>query len=95
LKTIKPLGNRLTLKAEQEEKVGSVFLPETAIQKTYRGTVLSVGEDVKKLNAGDVVYYSKFGGTPIEFEGEKIWMLCEDDILGVVEEMNELEEVIV
>src|ERR1035437_9094135 len=71
---LKPLGDRLIVRAiEEEEKTASgLVLPDTAKEKPQKGKVLAVGDgkidddgkriplDVKK---GDEILYSKYGGT--------------------------------
>ena len=76
--TIKPLEDRIlvqTLEAEQTTASGLV-IPDTAKEKPQEGTVIAVGPgrfddagakriplDVK---VGDVVIYSKYGGTEVK-----------------------------
>ncbi len=37
------------------------------------------------MKVGDSVYYGKYAGTEVEVEGEKLVILRESDILGVLE----------
>jgi chaperonin GroES len=37
------------------------------------------------LRAGDLVYYGKYSGTEVEIDGEKLVILRESDVLGVLE----------
>lgn len=92
---LKPLGDRLIVKqaeAETQTKSG-IILADTAKEKPQRGTVLAVGEGrfndkgervPMGVNAGDVVIYSKYGGTEIKVEGEEYIMLRADDIYAIV-----------
>lgn len=93
---LKPLGDRVVVKAIESESTtaGGIVLPDTAKEKPQRAEVLAVGPgklldngtrtqvDVK---VGDVVVYSKYGGTEIKVGGEEVIILRADDILGVVE----------
>ena len=94
---IKPLEDRIlvqTLDAEQTTASGLV-IPDTAKEKPQEGKVLAVGpgrfdEDGEKripmdISVGDVVVYSKYGGTEIKFEGEDYLILSARDVLAVVE----------
>ncbi|MCU0296618.1 MAG: co-chaperone GroES [Candidatus Nanopelagicales bacterium] len=94
---IKPLEDRILvqpLDAEQTTASGLV-IPDTAKEKPQEGKVLAVGpgrfdEDGEKripldISVGDVVVYSKYGGTEIKFEGEDYLILSARDVLAVIE----------
>jgi chaperonin GroES len=93
---LKPLGDRLIVKAIEEEETtaSGIVLPDTAKEKPQRGTVLAVGEgkwddDGEKripldVDEGDEVLYSKYGGTDIVVEGDDLLVLRESDVLAKV-----------
>jgi chaperonin GroES len=92
---IKPLEDRIVvqpLDAEQTTASGLV-IPDTAKEKPQEGTVLAVGpgrfEDGKRLpldvSVGDVVLYSKYGGTEVKYNGEDYLVLSARDVLAIVE----------
>ena len=94
---IKPLEDRILvqpLDAEQTTASGLV-IPDTAKEKPQEGKVLAVGpgrfdEDGEKripldISVGDVVVYSKYGGTEIKYQGEDYLILSARDVLAVVE----------
>ncbi|HEX6583761.1 MAG TPA: co-chaperone GroES [Thermoleophilaceae bacterium] len=93
---LKPLGDRLIVKAIEEEETtaSGIVLPDTAKEKPQRGKVLAVGEgkwdeDGEKripldVTEGDEVLYSKYGGTEVEVEGEDLLVLRESDVLAKV-----------
>lgn len=96
-KQLKPLGDRLVVKPqEQEETTASgLVLPETAKEKPQQGVVLAIGpgrrdDDGKRIEMDvaidDVVLYAKYAGTEIKLEGEKLLILKESDVLAVLEE---------
>jgi chaperonin GroES len=93
---LKPLGNRVVVEPiEQEEvTVGGIVLPDTAKEKPQKGKVLSVGpgdrdEDGKRIpldvKENDVVLFAKYSGTEIKFEGKKILILRESDLLAIID----------
>lgn len=93
---LKPLGDRIIIKALPQEDVtkGGVFLPDTAKEKPQQGEVLSVGQgrydDNGKLipmtvKTGNKVLYGKYSGTEIKLEGEEYLILSEKDVLAIVE----------
>ena len=93
--TIKPLEDRIlvkTLEAEQTTASGLV-IPDTAKEKPQEGKVLAVGPgrfDDKgnrvpvDVAVGDVVIYSKYGGTEVKYDGNEYLLLNARDILAVV-----------
>ena len=94
---LKPLGDRLIVRAIEEEETtaSGIVLPATAKEKPQKGTVLAVGEGKwdeegdKRIpldvSEGDEVLYSKYGGTEITIEGEDLLVLRESDVLAKVQ----------
>ena len=93
---LKPLGDRLIVKAVEEDQTtaSGIVLPDTAKEKPQKGKVLAVGEgkwdeDGEKripldVSEGDEVLYSKYGGTEIQVDGEDLLVLRESDVLAKV-----------
>src|SRR5919199_3007922 len=94
---LKPLGDRLIVKAVEEEETtaSGIVLPDTAKEKPQKGKVIAVGdgkwdeEGEKRIPLdvaeGDEVLYSKYGGTEIKVEGEELLVLRESDVLAKLE----------
>ena len=94
---LKPLGDRLIVKAVEEEETtaSGIVLPDTAKEKPQKGKVIAVGEgkvneDTGKrtpldVSEGDEVLYSKYGGTEIKIDGEDLLVLRESDVLAKLE----------
>ena len=92
---LKPLGDRLIVKAIEEEETtaSGIVLPDTAKEKPQRGKVVAVGDgkigdDNERVpldvEEGDEVLYSKYGGTEIKVEDEDLLVLRESDVLAKV-----------
>ena len=93
---IKPLGDRVLIKAlEREEKTKSgIVLPDTAKEKPQEGRVIAVGSGkmldngtkvALEVQVGQKVIFSKYAGTEIKLDGEELMILNERDILAIVE----------
>ena len=92
---IKPLGDRVVIKNMEAEEVskGGILLAGTAKEKPQLAEVLAVGpggnvdgKEVKMyVEAGQKVFYSKYAGTEVKFEGEEYIIVRQSDILAVVE----------
>jgi len=93
---IKPLEDKILVQANEAETTtaSGLVIPDTAKEKPQEGTVVAVGpgrwdEDGDKripldVKEGDVVIYSKYGGTEIKYAGEEYLILSARDVLAVV-----------
>jgi len=90
---LNPLADRLVVRPIEKEEVtkGGIVLPDTVKEKPQEGDVLAVGpgrlsEDGKRIamdvKVGDIVIYSKYGGTEIKIDDEELIILREGDILA-------------
>lgn len=90
--TIKPLADRVLIQpAEAEVKTASgIIIPDTAKEKPLKGEVLAAGQGTKDeamiLKAGDQVLYGKYSGTEVEFDGEKLLIMRQSDVLAIIEQ---------
>lgn len=93
--TIKPLTDRVVIKAEESEettKSGNV-LTASSQEKPQFATVVAVGEggivdgkEVKMyVKVGDKVITSKYSGTEVKLDGEEYTIVRQNDILAIVE----------
>jgi chaperonin GroES len=94
--SLKPLGDRLIVKATQAEEktAGGIVLPDSAQTKPQAGEVIAIGPGKQLDNGkivpmdvkvGDTIYYAKYGGTEVKVGGEELIILRQDDVLAVVE----------
>jgi chaperonin GroES len=94
---LKPLEDRIVVKPlDAEEKTAfGLVIPDTAKEKPQQGEVLAVGpgrwdEDGEKripvdVAVGDVVLYSKYGGTEVKIDGGEFLVLSARDVLAIVQ----------
>ena len=92
---IKPLGDRIVVRALEpsEEKVGSIYIPDTAKEKPQEGRVMAVGSGKRKEDGGivpmdvkkdDRILFSKYAGSEVNVDGKEYLIMREDDILAVI-----------
>ncbi len=93
--SIQPLEDRIVVKpldAEQTTASGLV-IPDTAKEKPQEGEVMAIGPGRIDDNGnrvpldvaeGDVVIFSKYGGTEVKYDGKDLLLLNARDILAVV-----------
>ena len=93
---IKPLADRVLIKRieNEEKKVGSIIIPDTAKEKPQKGEIVAVGSGktndkgervALEVKVGDHVLFSKYAGNEIKVDGQEYLIMREDDILAVFE----------
>ena len=93
---IKPLEDRGVIKIEQAEQTtaSGLVIPETAKEKPQEARVVAVGPgrvDEKgnripvDIKEGDVVVFSRYGGTEVKYQGEEYLILSARDVLAIVD----------
>ena len=94
--SIKPLEERIVVRALEavQTTASGLVIPDTAKEKPQEGKVVAVGpgrvsDKGERLPVdvaeGDVVIYSKFGGTEVKVGGEEYLVLNARDVLAKVE----------
>ncbi|MAQ64290.1 co-chaperone GroES [bacterium] len=94
--TYKPLGDRVLIEPEAPEQTtkSGIVIPDSAQEKSQTGKVLKVGSgritDEGKtipltVKEGDIIIYSKYGGTELKVGGSDLLIIKENDILAIQE----------
>lgn len=95
MKELQPLGQNVILDMtdENSEQVtaGGIIIPDTAKEKPIYARVAAIGniEDAA-ISIGDTVFFKKFSGTELEFEGKKYLIIPYADLLAKVVETEEI-----
>lgn len=93
--TIKPLEDRVLVEPLEAETTtaSGLVIPDTAKEKPQEGRVIATGpgrvDDAGKripldVAEGDIVIFSKYGGTDVKYDGKEYLLLNARDILAVV-----------
>ncbi|MGI8695990.1 MAG: co-chaperone GroES [Mycobacteriales bacterium] len=93
---IKPLEDRIVVTANEAETTtaSGLVIPDTAKEKPQEGTVVAVGPgriDDKgnrvpmDVSVGDMVLYSKYGGTDVKYGSDEYLVLSSRDVLAIVQ----------
>jgi len=90
----RPLHDRvLVRRIEEDSKVGSIIIPDTAKEKPQQGEVIAVGPGARgddgkvvalDVKTGDKILFGKWSGSEVKIDGEDLLIMKESDILGVV-----------
>ena len=92
----RPLHDRVVVKrVDSETKTsGGIIIPDTAAEKPQQGEVVAVGPGTRDesgklieidLKKGDKVLFGKWSGTEVKIDGQKLLIMKESDIMGVLE----------
>ncbi len=90
---LQPLEDRIVVRPTDAEATtaSGLVIPDSAKEKPQQGEVLAVGPGRRSdagdlipvdVAVGDVVVYSKYGGTEITSEGEDLLILNARDVLA-------------
>lgn len=93
---LRPLATKVVVQAAEEESqtAGGIILPDAAKKKPTQGHIIAVGNGHTlddgtvvplSVKVGDVVVYSKYGGTEVTLEGKDYIILDEDQIYAIKE----------
>ena len=93
---IRPLYDRIVVKRieQQEQKVGGLFIPDSAKEKPQEGEVVAVGkgkrlEDGKiiplDVQVGDRILFGKYSGSDIKLDQDEFLIMREDEVLGILD----------
>jgi chaperonin GroES len=93
---LQPLEDRIVVRSSEAEETttSGLVIPDTAKEKPQQGEVLAVGPGRRSeqsgeiipvdVAVGDIVIYSKYGGTEITVDGEDLLILTSRDVLAKV-----------
>ena len=92
---VKPLADRLLVRRleDNEARVGSLYIPDTAKEKPQQAKVIAVGPGRAKddggripleVSVGDTVLIGKYSGTDVKLNGEDHLIIREDDVLAIL-----------
>ena len=93
---LQPLEDRIVVRTSDAEATtaSGLVIPDTAKEKPQQGEVIAVGPGRRSEHSGDiipvdvavgdVVVYSKYGGTEISVEGEDLLILTSRDVLAKI-----------
>ena len=93
---VRPLHDRIIVQRleEDEQRIGGIIIPDTAKEKPQQGTVIAAGhgkanDDGQRVpldvKAGDQILFGKYAGQDITLDGEKYFIMKEDDVLAIIE----------
>ncbi len=91
---LRPIGDKIIIrKVETEQKTkGGLLLPETVKEAPQYAEVIAIGPEIladekkkDQIKVGDKVVFTKYAGTEIEIDDEKLTICKLSDLLAVAE----------
>jgi len=77
------LNDQVIAEAIHEKEVGGLSIPETALDKPQKATVVSVGSDVKNVQQGDAVVFRKNSATKLNV-GKDYLVVRAKDLIAIL-----------
>lgn len=78
-------GDRVAvLPMDDPDKIGSLWIPETAKQRIDQGIVVYKGPEVKDVFIGNHVFFGGYAGTKVSIEGEGTFVILSEDQIQCV-----------
>ena len=91
---LQPLDDRVLVEPiEEEEKVGTLVIPDTAKEKPMIGIIKAIGYDYELkegkplkdlIKVGDKVLFGKYAGQEVKISGKKHLVMKRDEMLAIV-----------
>ncbi|CAH2810393.1 MAG: Heat shock protein 10 kDa family chaperone GroES [uncultured Caballeronia sp.] len=93
---IRPLYDRVIVKRIEQQRTTAwgIVIPDSTAEKPEQGEVIAVGsgrllqdgtQRPLQLKVGDQVLFGKYTGQTVKVDGEKLLVMREEDVMGVLE----------
>ncbi len=79
---LQPLGKRILITPIIPEKKESIIIVAEQTPQTFK--VEAIGDDVKKVNIGDVIFIAAHSTAEIKYDNEKHLIVFEDNVIAKV-----------
>ncbi|MCF8373703.1 MAG: co-chaperone GroES [Bacteroidales bacterium] len=94
MKELQPLNENVLLEIEEQKEqvtASGIYIPDSAKEKPQFAKVIAIGNiENPGISVGDSVFFKKYAGTEIEFEGRKLMFLPYGDLLAKIVETENI-----
>lgn len=95
-RNLAPLADRVLVRraAKEAQTSGGIYIPTATVKTANEGEVVAVGPGMRDVNGnlhppslkpGDKVLLAEYGGVTVKLDGDEMFLIREDDILGKFE----------
>jgi len=93
---VTPLHDKVLIRKLEEGEIskGGIIIPDSAHKdKPQQGEVLAVGKGKSNdegkvfpldVKAGDIVLFGQYAGSEVKLDGESLYIMREEEILGIL-----------
>lgn len=89
MQKITPVGKRILIKKKEDMYYPGtkIIIPEAIRSKSYKATVIAIGNDVAEIKVGDVIQYADYAvPTEMIHDDEPHLLIAAGDVLAVIHE---------
>lgn len=95
MKELQPLNQNVILDLSEDKSeqrtAGGIIIPDSAKEKPQMAKVIAVGNvENPGISVGDTVFYKKYSGTELDYEGRKYLVIPYADLLAKIVETEEI-----
>jgi len=95
MRELQPLNDQVLLDLSEDKKeqrtAAGIIIPDSAKERPQIAKVIAVGNvENPGIASGDEVFYKKYAGNEVEFEGNKYLFIPYGDILAKIVETEEI-----
>lgn len=85
--TFTPLNDNVVILRDEivTTTKGGLLLATGSLEKPQTGEILSIGPEVTEVKPGERVLYSNRAGAVFKIEGEEVFILKEENIIGILD----------
>lgn len=85
MRTLKPWGDKVLIEPKDAPKnVGSIFVPDNALEQPQTGVVFKIGDDCEEAKEGQSVLFGKYAGFRVDIKGKEYLIIREKDIFSEI-----------
>ncbi|OQY74725.1 MAG: hypothetical protein B6D44_03595 [Ignavibacteriales bacterium UTCHB2] len=81
---MKLLKDYILIKKDQDFSTSTGLIVAEEEVDLIQGIVTLVGENVKEVKVGDKVFFSRYAINELEATPERLYILKEDDVIGIL-----------
>lgn len=89
LANFRPLHDWVLVRKHFENNTGKIIRVNMQEERPTHGTVISCGPEATMVKPGDHVHFSYAAGTTFDYKGEKVSIIKQIDINGIIEDGND------
>lgn len=87
-----PVGKKVLIKPREAQRTvpgTNIIIPESALEKEYKGHVVGVGAEVQEITEGDLVQYAEYSvPSEVKHNGSKHLLINSGDVFAIIKDID-------